>query len=94
MIDCKAPSASLQSGTLVNRVAASQRCCQFGLLIDVPVPRQQQGGRKVVDNARVTLLTVLVAPVGVIVTVVGQPIHFVGSGTLSCTFRGVTPSHQ
>ena len=81
-------------GALIDRVAAHERRRQLRLVVDVPVPGEEKGGCKVVDDTRVALLAVLVAPVGVVVAVVGQPVHFVGRGTLSGALCGVTPGDE
>ena len=46
------------------------------------------------NDARVALLAVLIAPVGIVETVVGQPVHLVGRGSLCTALRGVTPCDE
>ena len=45
-------------------------------------------------HSRVALLSVLVAPVRVVVAVVGQPVHLVSSGALRGALGGVAPGYE
>ena len=60
-------------------------------MVDVPVPSHHHRRSKVVDNARVALLAVLIAPVGVVEIAVGQPVALVGGSALSGPLSGVAP---
>ena len=84
----------VQARVLIYRIATSQHSGKLGFLVDVPVPREHHAWLEVVNDTRTALLAVLVAPVGVVVTVVGQPVHFVCRSTLSGALSGVTPCDE
>ena len=67
---------------------------QRGVVADGPVPGEQRGGLEIGHHARVAFLAVLVSPIGVVLVVVGYPVHLVGHGTLRGALRGVAPSGE
>ena len=76
---------------LVHAVLAEGRRGKRHLVGDVPVPGKDGRGSEVVHHARVALLAVLVAPVGIVVIVVGEPVGLVGRGALRGALGGVAP---
>ena len=67
---------------------------EFHSLIDLIIPGQQHTGLVIVHHAAGTLLTILIAPIGVVLAVVGQPVSLIGAGSLLCTFCGIAPGGQ
>ena len=79
---------------LVHRVFAEERRSEFRVLVEVPVPCEDGARSEVVHDARVALLAVLVAPVGVVVAVVGEPVDLVRCSTLCRALRRVAPCRE
>ena len=69
-----------------------ERRCRHQLvrLVGLPIPSSNKRGLEVLHNTRIALLAVLIAPVGVIIVTVGQPIDLLGRSTLLCTLGGRT----
>ena len=78
----------------VHGVAADGAGGQLHAVVNLEVPGEYGRGLVVVHDAAGALLAVLVAPVGVIQAVVGQPVGLVGRGTLLGALRGVAPRGQ
>ena len=84
----------VQLRALIHTVSAEHGSRQFVVVRNLPVPGKESRRRKVVHDARVALLAVLIAPVRIVVPVVSHPIHLVGTCTLGCTLRRVTPCSE
>ena len=84
----------VQLGALVHRVFAIYRGGELQLVVDVPVPCCDGRRSEVVDNARVALMTILIAPVRVVVIVVGEPVSLVGRSTLGRALGRVAPGRE
>lgn len=84
----------VQTRCAVHRIFGKGAGGQLHLVIDLEIPGQQGTGLKVVDDTAGTLLAVLVTPVGIVLTVVGQPVSLVGRGTLLSAFSGITPGGE
>ena len=84
----------VQLGALVHRVFGEEACCQFRLLADVPVPCEDGGRCEVVDDAAVALVSVLVAPVRIVLIVVGKPVSLVRTRSLRGALGRVAPCRQ
>ena len=72
-------------------ILTSKSCSNLHIVVDLPIPCQQSCRSEVVNDTRVSLLTVLVTPIRVVSVVVSNPIHFVGRSSLRCTFGRVAP---
>ena len=79
---------------LVHAVLAEERCRELSVVVDVPVPCEECRRRKVVDNARVALLAVLISPVRVVILVVGKPQSLVGCRSLCGALGGIAPCRE
>ena len=74
--------AVVEFRTLVHAVLSEGRGREFQLVADIPVPGEDGRGREVVDDAAVTLLAVLITPVGIVVIIIGEPVGLIRGSTL------------
>ena len=86
--------AVVQLGTFIVAVLSGEGRGQLHAVVNLIVPCQHGRGRIVVHYARVALLAVLISPVRIVISVVGQPVCLVCSCTLRCAFRRVAPCHE
>ena len=84
----------VEFGTAVHGIFEVGACGELHAGVDFEVPREQCAGLIVVHHAAAALLSVLIAPVGVVEAVVGQPVGLVGAGSLLGALRGVSPCGQ
>ena len=78
----------------IHAVLSEERGCQLVVVVDIPVPSEDSRRSKVTHHSAVTLLTVLPAPIGIVLIVVGQPIHLIGRRSLRTALGGVTPCRE
>ena len=81
-------AAPAECGGAVHRVLEAGGRGELLGVVDFPVPGEDGRGLEVVHHAGVALLPSLVAPVGVVVVGVGEPVGLLGRGTLLGAFRG------
>ena len=94
VVRSRVSSAVIQFGAAVQLVAHHGTGCQLHVVFNLVVPCQQCCGSIVIYYSAGSLLAVLVAPVGIVLAVVGEPICLVGTCTLLCALCGVAPCGQ
>ena len=84
----------VEAGTLVDTVFAQQRRGEACAVVDFPVPGEECRRCEVEHHAGVAHLAVLIAPIGVVLVVVGKPVTLVGGSTLRGALGRVAPGGQ
>ncbi len=87
-------SVVVEFGAAVHRVLEERAGGQLHVVLYLEIPCEERAGLVVVHHAAVALLAVLVAPVGVVLAVIGQPVCLVGAGPLLCALCGASPGGE
>ena len=82
----------IQFGAAVHGVFEKRTGSEFHVVLYLEIPSEQCTRLIVVHHAAVTLLAILVAPVGIVLVIIGQPVSLISAGSLLGTLCGVAPS--
>ena len=84
----------LQARTAVHAVLAIEGGHELQVVVDLEVPGEQGRRLEGVHHARVAFLAILIAPVGVVLVVVGEPVSLIGADALLSALRGRSPGAE
>ena len=84
----------VQLCALIHRILSKKTCCQLHLLVDIPIPSEDSRRCKVINNAAIALVTILITPIWVVLIVISKPVSLVSTCALCRTLSWVAPCRQ